>query len=416
MDQIERTIKPGDIFKHFKRELQKGDNANYLYEILNFAHHSETDEMLVVYRALYAPYKICARPYNMFMSEVDHEKYPEIKQKYRFEKLIEGEEIIQWKEEKQYLVKAYEAQNLTVKKGQIVFTGSSLMENFPVDKWVAEIKDAPICYNRGIVGYTTEDFLKVLDIAIFDLEPSKIYINIGTNDLANPDLPLEKIMDNYQEILTQIKNRLPQTEVVLLAYYPGNFDAAEDYMKDVLSVRTNEKIAAANKMVESLAEKNGFRFLNINTPLQDFEKTYNFYGWQTADVSPVDEKYKSIKNPRELYDLLLKIWCADTCAPRMRNNWMTSHPTYGQCSITAFLAQDIFGGEVYGILREGGNYHCYNVIGDCVFDLTSEQFGDEKLSYENNPVQSRDVHFAKEEKKLRYEYLKTKLDELLAIE
>ena len=83
--------------------------------------------------------------------------------------------------------------------------------------------------------------------------------------------------------------------------------------------------------------------------------------------------------------------------------------TLGQCSITAFLAQDIFGGKVYGILRPDGNYHCYNVVGDCVFDLTSEQFGDEKLDYENNPEQFREVHFAKTEKRERYEYLKEQL-------
>ena len=293
MLQTERTIKPGDVFKHFKRELQQGDNASYLYEILNFAHHSETDETLVIYRALYAPYKICARPFEMFMSEVDHEKYPQIKQKYRFEKLIDGEEIIQWKEEKKYLVKAYKAQNLTALKGQILFTGSSLMENFPVDKWTAQIKDAPLCYNRGIGGYTTEDFLKVLDTAIFDLEPSKIYINIGTNDLANPDLTLEQIMNNYQEILSQIKNKLPETEVILLAYYPGNFDAAEDYMKDVLSIRTNEKINKANKMIEELAAKNGFRFLNINEPLQDSQGRLKAE-YTTEGLHINEEGYRSI--------------------------------------------------------------------------------------------------------------------------
>lgn len=293
MLQTERTIKPGDIFKHFKRELQQGDTASYLYEILNFAHHSETDETLVIYRALYAPYKICARPFEMFMSEVDHEKYPQIKQKYRFEKLIDGEEIIQWKEEKKYLVKAYKAQNLTALKGQILFTGSSLMENFPVDKWTAQIKDAPLCYNRGIGGYTTEDFLKVLDTAIFDLEPSKIYINIGTNDLANPDLTLEQIINNYQEILSQIKNKLPETEVILLAYYPGNFDAAEDYMKDVLSIRTNEKINKANKMIEELAAKNGFRFLNINEPLQDSQGRLKAE-YTTEGLHINEEGYRSI--------------------------------------------------------------------------------------------------------------------------
>lgn len=85
------------------------------------------------------------------------------------------------------------------------------------------------------------------------------------------------------------------------------------------------------------------------------------------------------------------------------------NPTLGQCSITAFLAQDIFGGKVYGVLRPGGNYHCYNVIGDWRFDLTSEQFGGEALDYENNPEQFREVHFAKEEKRQRYEALKAAL-------
>lgn len=136
---------------------------------------------------------------------------------------------------------------------------------------------------------------------------------------------------------------------------------------------------------------------------------YNFGGWQQASVIPMNDEYKGINNPIDLYEALTHIWCADTCAPRMRDNWKKENMTLGQCSITAFLAQDIFGGEVYGVLRSGGNYHCYNVIGDCRFDLTSEQFGDEVLDYENNPIQLREVHFAKEEKRLRYEYLCSEL-------
>ena len=115
------------------------------------------------------------------------------------------------------------------------------------------------------------------------------------------------------------------------------------------------------------------------------------------------------KTPNDLYNALLHCWCADTCAPRMREKWSPENPTLGQCSITAFLVQDIFGGKVYGILRSGGNYHCFNVVGDCVFDLTSEQFGDEKLNYDNCPEQSREVHFAKAEKRERYEKLKAML-------
>ena len=136
---------------------------------------------------------------------------------------------------------------------------------------------------------------------------------------------------------------------------------------------------------------------------------YQFYGWEQADAPAVTDQYPGIRTPRDLYDALRCIWCAETCAPRMRDKWSPENPTLGQCSVTAFLAQDIFGGNVRGILRPGGNYHCYNVVGDCVFDLTSEQFGDEVLCYADNPEQLREVHFAKEEKRLRYEYLKAEL-------
>ena len=136
---------------------------------------------------------------------------------------------------------------------------------------------------------------------------------------------------------------------------------------------------------------------------------YNFYGWENAAFPPINNDFKGISSPHKLYDALTEIWCEYTCAPRLRDKWSRDNITLGQCSITAFLAQDIFGGKVYGVLRSGGNYHCYNVVGDVVFDLTSEQFGDEKLDYTDNPEQLREVHFAKTEKRERYEYLKAEL-------
>ena len=80
-------IRVGDIVRHFKREWVSEETSEYLYKVLAFAAHTENGERLVIYQAMYAPFKICARPYEMFMSEVDREKYPDIKQKYRFEVL-----------------------------------------------------------------------------------------------------------------------------------------------------------------------------------------------------------------------------------------------------------------------------------------------------------------------------------------
>ena len=138
-----------------------------------------------------------------------------------------------------------------------------------------------------------------------------------------------------------------------------------------------------------------------------------FYGWESADVPPVQDAFRAVSSPRVLYALLTKVWCEYTCAPRLRAKWSGENITLGQCSVTSFLAQDIFGGKVCGVLRSGGNYHCYNVVGDTVFDLTSAQFGDEVLDYSAQTEQFRSVHFADEEKKARYEYLREHLLALL---
>ncbi len=68
---------------------------------------------------------------------------------------------------------------------------------------------------------------------------------------------------------------------------------------------------------------------------------YKFWGNENAYVKPITNEYKGITNPRELYDALSKIWCAETCAPRMRDNWSEDNYTLGQCSITAFLVQEL---------------------------------------------------------------------------
>ena len=85
--EIQRDIFVGDIVRHFKREWVSAETSEYLYKVLAFAQHTETGEKLVIYQALYSPPPPRARPYAMFMSEIDREKYPDIKQQYRFEKV-----------------------------------------------------------------------------------------------------------------------------------------------------------------------------------------------------------------------------------------------------------------------------------------------------------------------------------------
>ena len=139
---------------------------------------------------------------------------------------------------------------------------------------------------------------------------------------------------------------------------------------------------------------------------------YKFWGWQDANCAPTNEEYKglkALKNPRDMYDAMKNVWCEYSCAPRYRSEWSKDNMTVGQCSITSFLVQDIFGGEVYGVPLEEGGFHCYNVVGDCRFDLTSEQFGGKPLVYDEKHPQSREEHFASQEKYERYLYIKNAL-------
>lgn len=166
----------------------------------------------------------------------------------------------------------YAQQNKTAKKGQIVFVGSSLMEIFPIGKMQKGLGLDKLIYNRGIRATTTADLLKSMDICIFDLEPSKIFINIGTNDIGF-NVPESTFLANYDEILRQIKEKLPETQVYVMAYYPVNpvddFGESEVEHESLFASRTNEILESASSEVAQLAQKYHFEFINVNADLAD---------------------------------------------------------------------------------------------------------------------------------------------------
>ena len=190
--------------------------------------------------------------------------------------MTEREQIMQdmmkhFQQEKEMKRARYRQQNAYIRKGETLFTGSSLMEQFPITEYCLN-EGLPIAYNRGIGGYTTDEFLAAIDDVLLDVEPAKLFINIGTNDIrAMPEGEdwFTHLSANYRAICEIIRDKLPRTAVYMMAYYPVNLDALQARAGQGPIVRTNENVAKANEMVRALAAEFGFHYIDVNDGLKD---------------------------------------------------------------------------------------------------------------------------------------------------
>lgn len=187
--------------------------------------------------------------------------------------------------EQQDKLERYRILNQNVKKGEILFTGSSLMEQFPVNELLMTNGMDQVVYNRGIGGFTTTDMLQHMEEMVFGTEPSRIFINIGTNDIGSPEYQLEALLERYEEIIVRIQERLPEAQINMMAYYPVNETdkiPEGEWGKTAFVTRTNENINIANAAIENLAAKKGCRFINVNEGLADergkLKKEYTIEG------------------------------------------------------------------------------------------------------------------------------------------
>ena len=172
------------------------------------------------------------------------------------------------------LRRSYDDLNKIAQKGQILFTGSSLMEQFPVNEIAMSMGITKTIYNRGIGGTTTDDFLAHIGTVLLDLEPSKVFINIGTNDIrerADGEPWQAHLLKNYRRILEILKEKLSETEVYMMAYYPINPDLPDtpEWTKYAFRTRSNEALNDTNEKLAALAQEMGCRFIDCNDGIKD---------------------------------------------------------------------------------------------------------------------------------------------------
>lgn len=168
----------------------------------------------------------------------------------------------------------YAQANQTAQLGQIVFVGSSLMELFPVEQFQNKtgLGLTKKLYNRGIRATTTADVLAHLKTLIFDLKPSQLIINIGSNDISF-GVPEAEFLANYAAILDQVHAQLPATKITVLAYYPVNtnadFGGKKAEQDHLYAHRSNATLAAANQKVAALARAHHAEFRDVSAGLTD---------------------------------------------------------------------------------------------------------------------------------------------------
>ena len=120
--------------------------------------------------------------------------------------------------EKTLKLARYDHLNKTAVPGQILFAGSSLMEQFPVHEFQLGAGLSSIIYNRGVGGFTTAEMLEHMETCVYALKPARIFLNIGTNDMNPADYRKEELMARYEKMVQEILARLPGVQLTLLAY------------------------------------------------------------------------------------------------------------------------------------------------------------------------------------------------------
>ncbi len=177
--------------------------------------------------------------------------------------------------EKKNKIKRYEMLNPLAKKGAILFAGSSLAEQFPIHELLIAAGCHKTVYNRGVSGDVIDGLLAHMDTLILDLAPSKLFINIGSNDIGSPDYSQDQLLDKYQEVLRQVKEQLPGCQIHILSYYPVNpykdSFLGEQEKHFMFATRTNEAINTVNKALEQLAISNNAAYIDVSSILLDSE-------------------------------------------------------------------------------------------------------------------------------------------------
>jgi len=168
------------------------------------------------------------------------------------------------------------------KNENIVLFGDSITQFYPVN----DIYDNYQIIGSGVSGYTTTDLLDRMVKMLYQYNPTKVFLLIGTNDimLDTSEEKLEDTVDNIKKISEDIKKYRPNAKLYIESIYPVN----KSLNKEMVNQRTNEAIKSMNKKIDEYCKKEKISYINIYDELTDedgnFDKKYTNDGLHPNDL------------------------------------------------------------------------------------------------------------------------------------
>ena len=153
-------------------------------------------------------------------------------------------------------VESFEKENPDLTDVDVVFLGDSLTDGCDLNKYYPEYSSV----NRGISGDTTDGLLNRLKVSAYDVEPTGVVLLIGVNDISRGVKPND-LSDNYEKIITGLKENLPDTIIVWCSMTALGGKSA----------KYNDTVIICNQKIKLLAEKHGCTYVDLFTPLCDVE-------------------------------------------------------------------------------------------------------------------------------------------------
>ena len=147
-----------------------------------------------------------------------------------------------------------------------LFLGDSITDFYDLEKYYEGL---PVV-NSGISGNTTEDILNDMKGRVYDYNPSKVFLLIGTNDLIH-DVSIDDISTNIEKIVNDINSNEPQSEIYVESVYPVNDNLDED----MVDVRNNDDIMKINEKIKKYCDDKGYTYINMYDKLLDDDGNFN---------------------------------------------------------------------------------------------------------------------------------------------